>query len=403
MSPARNENARSANQNHAPPPPLPPPAGPHPSFIQVANPYVFERTVQECFTATGVNPQREDSIRLQGITWIDNVRKALHLPVRTFNTAAIYYHKFRLVHSDNEYNHVDAAAAALFTACKIEDTLKKSRDILCTAYNLKLSPAEKLSADDPIFESHSRSIIGLERLMLESSGFDFRNRHPQKVLLKFIRQRCLRKDSKVAKLAYMISLDLYRTFAPLKQTSTTMAFACLELAGRLLDDPLEDIDLDSEYERWQTSRAEVMETILDLLELYTHHRNSTSIGPDFSLDTLLNIRIPLNQEADFKKLPRYAYFNRRKPEPNGVRAPNGSKRDRDNKNNKNAASPATKDAPRVNPLAPTAAHDPARRSTERGRDATIRFMLNPEQARAERATVEQYFKVEMEQYEVEEE
>lgn len=49
-----------------------------------------------------------------------------------------------------DFSVKDAAAAALFTACKIEDTLKKSRDILCTAYNLKLPPGEKLSADDSV-------------------------------------------------------------------------------------------------------------------------------------------------------------------------------------------------------------------------------------------------------------
>lgn len=79
MAPPRSENGRPADQNNGNPPVPPPPAGPHPSFIQVAHPYVFEKTVQECLAATGVNPQREDSIRLQGITWIDNVRKALHL------------------------------------------------------------------------------------------------------------------------------------------------------------------------------------------------------------------------------------------------------------------------------------------------------------------------------------
>ena len=44
----------------------------------------------------------------------------------------------------------DAAAAALFAACKIEDTLKKSKEILCASYNLKLSPAERLTTDDPV-------------------------------------------------------------------------------------------------------------------------------------------------------------------------------------------------------------------------------------------------------------
>jgi CTD kinase subunit beta len=55
------------------------PAQPHPSFIQVAKPYVFEQTIQECLAATGVDSSREDSIRIQGVTWIDNVRKALRL------------------------------------------------------------------------------------------------------------------------------------------------------------------------------------------------------------------------------------------------------------------------------------------------------------------------------------
>lgn len=58
-------------------------------------------------------------------------------PVRTFDTACFYYHLFRLCHRDVEYNYQDAALASLFLACKVEDTIKKSREILCAAYNIK--------------------------------------------------------------------------------------------------------------------------------------------------------------------------------------------------------------------------------------------------------------------------
>src|SRR5215471_18765440 len=69
MAPVKNETApTNADLPSAAPP------GPHPSFIQVAKPYLIERTIQECMTATGVNQLREDNIRLQGVTWIDNVR-----------------------------------------------------------------------------------------------------------------------------------------------------------------------------------------------------------------------------------------------------------------------------------------------------------------------------------------
>lgn len=114
-----------------------------------------------------------------------------------------------------------------------------------------------------IFESPAKTIIGLERLMLESSGFDFRNRHPQKVLLKLARLYNVGRES-IGKTAYYISLDLYRTFAPLKQSSSTMAFASFELAIRVHDeDPLTFFGTDGpEYEVWGTSRAEVMGTLL---------------------------------------------------------------------------------------------------------------------------------------------
>ena len=128
--------------------------GPHPSYIEIAKPYILQSRVQKCLTEIHMSDAKEDAVRLQGVAWIDQVRRALQLPIRTFNTAVIYYHKFRLLHSDNEYNWADASAAALFTACKIEDTLKKSREILCANWNLKVGSGESLSSDDPVRGTH---------------------------------------------------------------------------------------------------------------------------------------------------------------------------------------------------------------------------------------------------------
>ncbi|CAG7941972.1 unnamed protein product [Penicillium olsonii] len=342
----------------------------HPSFIQVANPYIFEQTVENCIESMGIKPTRETLSRLQGVAWLDEVRRALNL--------------FRLVHPDNEYNFTDAAAAALFTACKIEDTLKKSRDIVCAAYNLKVSPSEQLSADDPMFEANARGIIGLERLMLEASGFDFRTRHPQKTLMKLSRHYGLARESEVANLAYRLSTDLYRTFAPIKQGSSAMAFGCLELAGRLLDQRAPQIESGQDYSQWNTNRAEVMETLFDLLELYTHHRSHTTVGSEFPADRFLTVRIPLNQEASEQRIPRYDVWVDQPQKPS------------------NGSSGAPKDFPRVaHPLTPIAANGESQKTSERGRDAAVRFMLDPACADEEKREVARYFNVEMEEYEVE--
>ncbi|OJJ44139.1 hypothetical protein ASPZODRAFT_145250 [Penicilliopsis zonata CBS 506.65] len=388
---------------------------PHPSFIQVAKPYVFEQTIQDCLASIGIDPLREEALRLQGVTWIDNVRRALRLPVRTYNTAVVYYHKFRLVHADNEYNYVDAAAAALLTACKIEDTLKKSREIVAAAYNAKLPPGERMAPDDPVFEGHARGIIGLERLMLEASGFDFRTRHPQNVLIKLAKQYGIDKRAEVSMVAYRVSLDLYRTFAPLKQTTATMAFSCLEIAGRLLSNRIDAVESGDDYRDWRTSREEVMgksfkqwspiqfysgqgrllahctalETLLDLLELYTHHRTSTLLGPLFPAEIFLTVRIPLNQEAEAQNLPRYS-VQRWNPAIEETKA-NGRKNDRPQE---------TKADTLVNPLTPASANGEKPKPGERGRDGTVRFMLDPEQAESEKRKAAEYFRVEFEEYEV---
>lgn len=60
---------------------IPEPPSIHPSFIQVAKPYIFEQTIQQCIAAMGVNSLREEGLRLQGVTWIDNVRRVLYLYV----------------------------------------------------------------------------------------------------------------------------------------------------------------------------------------------------------------------------------------------------------------------------------------------------------------------------------
>lgn len=71
----------------------------------------------------------------------------------------------------------DAAAAALFTACKIEDTLKKSRDILCAAYNLKAPPSDQLSADDPVCYLSQAILSGLAHSSFSDVRIQFPWRH----------------------------------------------------------------------------------------------------------------------------------------------------------------------------------------------------------------------------------
>lgn len=49
------------------------------NHVQIARSYVFEQEIQSRLRENGVSQAREDNIRLAGVQWIDNVRRALKL------------------------------------------------------------------------------------------------------------------------------------------------------------------------------------------------------------------------------------------------------------------------------------------------------------------------------------
>ncbi|KAF2161096.1 hypothetical protein M409DRAFT_69959 [Zasmidium cellare ATCC 36951] len=383
--------------------------GPHPSTIRVSAPYITQAAIEKRLQPTNVDAQerslaeaREDSIRLQGVQWLNNVRRALQLPIKTFTTACVYYHKFRLAHPTIEYSWSDAAAASLLTSCKNEDTLKKSRDILAAAYNLKQPGShEQVGADDPIFEAPSRVVIGLERLVLESGGFDFRSRSPHHTLVKIGKSLPQSEDSKeVAKLAWTILTDLHRTFAPLKQTSVTLALASLELSADFkaatsagnscsVKDDLQALDLG----KWHSTREEVMETLLDALDLYTHNTGSTILGTKYSLDDLLRIRLAFNKECSDSSIARHTTVQ---PPPSPDNA-NGSA------NTLRVANghPTPVSPPQPGSQAPSQANGVGTSQPAPEGGGTLRFMLDPQRATDERTQVNSYYTEEWEEYEEE--
>ena len=305
-----------------------------------------------------------------------------------------------------------------------------------------------------MFEYPSKTCIGLERLMLEASSFDFRNRHPQHLLVKILRHYGYDKHSAISKTALSLCLDLYRTFAPLKQTTATMAFECIELAGRLHGQVKKDIAEGQDYKRWSIERSMVIgtvppqahtflykhiplesrflinininlsisknnnvddddgriskirhvlirlvmiiETLLDLLDLYTNYQKHTTVGAEFPLEAFLEIQIPLNEEMNTKKQPRYTEYlnpdrlhsradpagyaiattNGVTPKPQGL---NGLHNGRFKTSPTSPATPITPGTPGLR-----------QKAGERGKEGTVRFMLNPDQERDEKKTIKLY-------------
>jgi CTD kinase subunit beta len=237
--------------------------------------------------------------------------------------------------------------------------------------------------------------------MLEASGFDFRVRYPHKHIIKLAKEARLDRD--VARLGYEILMDLYKTFAPLKQSCSTMSFACLELASLILEKQQGNINGERapKYRRWGTTRAEIIETILDLLDLYTHSQKQSSVGPNYNVEKFIALKIQYNQEIEKRPLLARYTEHYELPKANGFKS-----------NIKTPKTPITPDSPSdvrtngmdgVSPatLSPRSSGSGKMGIGARGQDGTVRFMLDAEQARQEKETTASFYKVEYEEYEVE--
>ncbi|KAF3937398.1 Cyclin-T1-2 [Dactylella cylindrospora] len=308
---------------------------PWPRVLQRSRPYLSEQMITDLKPNRLLTQSRDQQATIHVFNLIWNVSDAMGFPNRTRCTAMSLYHRLRLYYSEVDYNLTDVALASLFTACKFEDTLKKSLEILAVAHNLRYQSEhhDPINSDSPLLEDQHRRIIGIERQILEACSFDFRTRHHQPVIIKFAKHYGI--DKAVTATAWLVSVDAHKTFACLKATPQELALASLILAARLRGirlgvtqlnlttpssnnaspiDPSTTLSPSSfvpssgppiqvNYSDWKTTFADVLETCHDILDLYTDHLNATFVGPRYGADAFIRVRIELNKEAKNEGIP----------------------------------------------------------------------------------------------------
>ncbi|KAI1386612.1 uncharacterized protein F4822DRAFT_444953 [Hypoxylon trugodes] len=355
--------------------------GPNLGTIKVGHQYICECYIRRMFAEKHLDAAREANYRLQGVQVIDSTREALLLPVKTYNTACTFYHRFRLEHPTHDYNYTDAALASLFVACKVEDTLKKSREVLCAHHNLK-NPDHPTTQDDKIFDQPSKVAIGIERYMVEAISFDFRVRYPQKILTKIIKS-VLGTSTDVSSffpIAFKMSIDMYKTYAPLKHSSYTCALVTARLSALITNQFVREFQALDPLD-WHTDEQCVAEVMLDVLDLYTQHGKSTKVGSMFDLQVFIDTQISVNRYVERTHLSRY--LNQCRECQSTV-----------------PATPSTGSPGSLS--APSAAGTSTIKRGPKGADGgTTRFLFDTDEAVLEKKTYDEYTKDEWEEWEEE--
>ncbi|KAK9461623.1 cyclin-like protein [Lipomyces oligophaga] len=268
-----------------------------PSLIQLARPYLTTSQIELLGQAThnsyGVHESQSWN---HAFSLIFSTGNQLRFPIRTMGTAAILFQRFYLFNSLQKFPVIlDTALACLFVASKMEDTLKKLRDILLAAHRVRHPNGPEIGLDSSAIEEQRRRIIPLERQVLETMSFDFRVSHPQKYIIKFCRKMNL--SQQVAETAWLLMIDSYKTLAPLKYPPHAIALACLSISVSLLNDPSAD-HISANSEDFKIPLSNLDSVILELLAFYIDWLPLTALYSRFP-DTarFMDLRISVNQRV----------------------------------------------------------------------------------------------------------
>jgi len=231
----------------------------------------------------GLDYETETRYRREGARFIQEVGKTLGLRHDTMATAAVYFHRFYMFHSFQEFPRYVSATCTLFLAGKAEETPKKCRDLIKTVRTLTNDNQFSTFGADPREE-----VMTLERVLLQTIKFDLQVDHPYSSLLKYA--KCLKGDKpklqKMVQMSWTFVNDSLCTTLCLQWEPEVIAIALMYLAAKLSKFEVKDWkNRLPDHKYWwdqyvKDLETEVLEDIChQVLDLYSQPTTEAKLAP----------------------------------------------------------------------------------------------------------------------------
>lgn len=156
-------------------------------------------------------------------------------PQLTIATALVFFHRFYMRKSFKEYDRFIVANTCLLLGSKVEETPKKLRDIFveCYSVHFKVEHKDVPDASSTAFENMREQVLIIERVLLQTLGFELQLEHPYRPLLAFVKAINARRE--FAQVAWNCVNDSFLTTACLQYAPHTVAAGCLLVASAFLE------------------------------------------------------------------------------------------------------------------------------------------------------------------------
>ncbi|KAK6757434.1 hypothetical protein RB195_015327 [Necator americanus] len=137
----------------------------------------------------GMSHANEAKLRREGIRLIMEVGTGVRAKAwPTIGTAAVYFHRFYMFHTFQEFAREMTAMGCLFLAGKVSETPKKCKDIVTAAQNVFPTVYGQKNRNAFVDE-----IMGIERVLLQTMKFDLQVDLPYQYLIDYSKKFKLTK------------------------------------------------------------------------------------------------------------------------------------------------------------------------------------------------------------------
>jgi hypothetical protein len=195
-------------------------------------------------------------------------------------TGVVFFHRFFMFHSFNEFPRYVMATCCLFLAGKVEETPKKCKDIIKTAKQY-LETKNLKNHSDSFGEDPIKDIMTYERILLQTIKFDLQVDHPYGYLLKYAKSLKGHPDAikSIVQSTWTFINDSYCTTLCLEWEPEIIAIALMYLASKLSQFDLSSLVSDKENGKhnWFDQFVEGLRIeILEGMQIHIHNSYSYS-------------------------------------------------------------------------------------------------------------------------------
>lgn len=244
------------------------PRPPPPAVAEAEEQWLFteDELLQAPSIVDGMSSEEERALRRKGVNFILQVGMMLKLPQTTLSTAAVFFNRYLMRNSLKPrpgykplHHYVSlalhlgskrrltglqqVAATALFLATKVEENVRKMKEIVVACVRVALKDPNKLVDEQTKdFWKWRDTILYSEDVLLESLCFDMNIEPPYKTMYDMLKYYNVEHNKQLRNAAWAFLSDSCLTQLCLLFTSRAIAAASLYAGARMVNVSLPEED-----------------------------------------------------------------------------------------------------------------------------------------------------------------